>query len=60
MSGISEYSHNKFNTCEGCPDHSVEPNCQATCQGYLFRNEKYDKISTEKHNDQETNPMKLM
>lgn len=36
MSGIG-CQHNKFDTCYGCPDRCVEPNCHDTCRGYLYR-----------------------
>lgn len=38
MSGISPNHPNKFETCYGCPDRTIEPiNCHSTCRGYLFR-----------------------
>ena len=30
----------KFETCQGCEDRSIEPNCHINCEGYLFRCEK--------------------
>lgn len=41
MSGIGA-GHNKFESCKGCPDRSVEPNCHTTCKGYLYRKQKSD------------------
>lgn len=44
MSGIGG-GHNKFETCENCPDRCVEPkNCHSTCAGYLFRAERSKRI----------------
>ena len=40
MSGIAENAQNKFETCQGCKDRSVEPNCHMTCEGYKFRQKK--------------------
>lgn len=42
MSGIGQ-GHNKFHTCKGCPDRTVEPNCHNTCQGYIYRHEQFEK-----------------
>ena len=42
MSGIGS-GHNKFHTCKGCPDRTVEPNCHNTCQGYIYRQEQFEK-----------------
>lgn len=42
MSGIGQ-GHNKFHTCKGCPDRTVEPNCHNTCQGYIYRQEQFEK-----------------
>lgn len=36
MSGISP-GHNKFHTCQGCPDRSIDPNCHNECEGYKYR-----------------------
>lgn len=47
MSGIG-YEHNKFETCEECPDRSIEPNCHNTCRGYLYRREKIAERKKEK------------
>ena len=35
---------NKFETCQGCEDRTIEPNCHMTCEGYLFRCEKLKKV----------------
>ena len=43
MTGIG-YEHNKFVTCKDCPDRTVEPRCHDTCRGYLFRQERFEKI----------------
>lgn len=41
MSGIAENAQNKFETCQGCKDRSIEPvNCHMTCEGYKFRQKK--------------------
>lgn len=50
MSGIG-YERNKFHTCEKCPDRSVEPNCHATCRGYIYRQEQRAKINEQKTKD---------
>ena len=47
MSGIG-YQHNKFDTCDGCPDRTVEPNCHSTCRGYLYRQAERAKINDQK------------
>lgn len=47
MSGIG-YEHNKFHTCYGCPDRSIEPNCHATCRGYIYRQEEIERRSKER------------
>lgn len=35
---------NKFESCEGCPDRTIEPNCHITCEGYIFRLEKSERL----------------
>lgn len=44
MSGINS-DHNKFETCRKCPHRTVEPNCHTTCEGYLYRIRKKEKIA---------------
>ncbi len=39
----------KFETCQNCPDRTVEPNCHMTCEGYLFRSEKAEKVRRERY-----------
>lgn len=39
MSGINT-DHNKFHSCQNCPDRCIEPNCHMTCEGFLFRQKK--------------------
>ena len=34
----------KYETCQGCEDRTIEPNCHMTCEGYLFRCEKLKKM----------------
>lgn len=51
MSGICASGHNKFESCENCPDRSIEPNCHNTCRGYLFRVEKNTKLKESKRKD---------
>lgn len=34
----------KYETCQGCSDRTVEPNCHITCKGYLERCSKAEKI----------------
>ena len=46
MSGIGK-GHNKFHTCYGCPDRSIEPNCHLSCEGYKYRTEKAAEIKRE-------------
>ena len=36
MSGIGS-CHNKFDSCDGCPDRVADPNCHDTCRGNLWR-----------------------
>ncbi len=52
MSGIGS-GHNKFHTCKGCPDRTVEPNCHKTCEGYIFRQKRQEEIRNNKHVDDE-------
>ena len=47
MSGIGK-GHNKFHTCYGCPDRSIEPNCHLSCEGSKYRTEKAAEIKEEK------------
>lgn len=47
MSGTGA-GHNKFHTCYGCPDRSIEPNCHSTCEGYKYRTEKAEALKEEK------------
>lgn len=58
MSGIG-YKYNKFETCEDCPDRSIEPNCHNTCRGYLYRQEQKEKIRKEKAKDSDYIGFKL-
>ena len=42
---MSELDDIKFKRCPpDCPDRTVEPNCHMTCEGYLFRCEKNQKL----------------
>lgn len=52
MSGIGS-GHNKFHTCKGCPDRTVEPNCHEACEGYIFRQKRQEEIRHNKHADDE-------
>ena len=47
MSGIGQ-GQNKFVTCKGCPDRTIEPNCHTVCRGYLYRAERQRKINAAK------------
>ena len=47
MTGIGA-GHNKFKTCEGCPDRCAEPNCHTTCRGYLYRKAERAKQNKER------------
>ena len=47
MSGIG-YQPNKFDTCDGSTDRTVEPNCHATCSGYLYRKAELEKLNKER------------
>lgn len=38
----------KFKTCQNCPDRCIEPNCHNTCEGYLARKKRFEKISEER------------
>ena len=29
--------HDKFETCQDCPDRTIEPNCHEDCDGYKYR-----------------------
>lgn len=42
---------NKFESCEGCPDRTIEPNCHITCEGYIFRLEKIAKLRESRRKD---------
>lgn len=50
MSGIGQ-GPNKFATCKGCPDRTIEPNCHTVCRGYLYRAERAKKIREAKQTD---------
>lgn len=50
MSGIGS-QHNKFDTCYGCPDRTIEPNCHDTCRGYLYRQAENNKRNEERCKD---------
>ena len=52
MSGTGA-GHNKFHTCYGCPDRSVEPSCHISCEGYKYRTEKAAEIKREKRKETE-------
>jgi hypothetical protein len=58
MSGIGNV-HNKFNSCYGCPDRSVDPNCHDTCRGYLYRQAERTKINEQKIKDFEYKGCKI-
>lgn len=45
MSGIKTDGHNKFVSCEDCPDRCINPNCHSVCRGYIFRSQKRQKIN---------------
>jgi hypothetical protein len=51
MSGIGQ-GHNKFVTCKGCLDRTVEPNCHTVCKGYLYRTKKRQTINDIKRVDE--------
>lgn len=42
---------NKFESCEGCPDRTIEPNCHITCEGYIFRLEKSERLKKLRRKD---------
>ena len=44
MSGIGQ-GQNKFVTCKGCPDRTIEPNCHTVCRGYLYRADRQKRIN---------------
>lgn len=44
---------NKFKTCQDCQDRSIDPNCHATCEGYLHRRKIYDNMRDEKKVERE-------
>lgn len=50
MSGIG-YEHNKFDSCDGCPDRTADPNCHDTCKGYLYRQAERQKRTKERRKD---------
>ena len=50
MSGTG-YEHNKFRTCYGCPDRTVEPNCHDTCRGYIYRHAEGERLKEERRKD---------
>ena len=50
MSGIG-YEHNKFESCDGCPDRTIEPNCHDTCRGNLYRVAEREKERKERRKD---------
>ena len=41
----------KFETCQGCEDRTVEPNCHMTCEGYMFRCEQNKKKRSLRRSD---------
>lgn len=34
----------KYKTRKDCPDRTISPNCHSTCEGYLDRKRKQEKI----------------
>ena len=50
MSGIG-YEHNKFDSCYGCPDRTIDPNCHDTCEGNLYRVAEREKEKKERRKD---------
>ena len=40
--------HNKEESCEDCPDRTIDPNCHETCEGYIKRQAKQEKIKEER------------
>lgn len=38
----------KYKTCKDCPDRCISPNCHSTCEGYIYRTEKREKIKAER------------
>lgn len=50
MSGIG-CQHNKFDTCDGCPDRTIDPNCHDTCRGNLYRVAEREKEKKERRKD---------
>lgn len=36
--------HDKYKTCKGCPDRTLEPNCHDSCEGYKWRIEENERI----------------
>ena len=58
MSGIG-YQYNKFHSCSGCPDRTIEPNCHATCSGYLYRQAEWAKANKQRLKESEYNGFKV-
>lgn len=53
MSGIKTDGHNKFVSCQDCPDRCIDPNCHNTCRGYMFRAEEREKIIARKRKERD-------
>ena len=48
----------KFISCKNCPDRTVEPNFHMTCEGYIFRCEKKEKMREEKNQTRDSGNFK--
>lgn len=47
-------AHDKFKSCAGCPDRTIEPvNCHMDCEGYLFRQKEKATLNKKKADDKE-------
>lgn len=58
MSGIG-YQYNKFESCSGCPDRTIEPNCHDTCSGYLYRQAKNERQKEQKRKEYDYKDYKI-
>jgi hypothetical protein len=51
-------THDKYKTCEGCPDRVSDPRCHDTCEGNKYRQAQREKIKAEKRKNKEFNEAK--
>ena len=45
--------HDKFKSCQGCPDRTAIPNCHTTCEGYKAQQERWAKIRENRERERE-------